>query len=56
MKLVGHGKIPLTSYEIDGKHPISIEVDVYLDDKGQIKLFYNKTKDSKNFLIIKSIE
>lgn len=50
MKKIGHGKIPLTDYHMVGSHPLSLRVDIYLDKKGEIKLFYAPTSES-NFIV-----
>lgn len=52
MRKVGHGRIPLTNYHMDRTHPVSLEVDVYLCNDGQIKLVYAPTRSNDNFLVI----
>lgn len=51
MKKIGHGKIPLTDYHMDDKHPVSLRVNIYMDKDGQIKLVYAPTSES-NFLVV----
>ncbi len=52
MKMVGHGKIPLTPYHINGEHPIILDVDIYITEDNEIKLYYNKSPQSANYVII----